>query len=295
MPRRLAHAILSLAVLIAPAAARAESASQLFYERAVMSQAGGRCGLFDPGIAAALAAGEAQARNAALRGGVSPAVLDATLDRARSTADAAACGSGDVKIAANRVRSAFKAYAGLRTMTFPGDIGDWRAVRAQTVSNSAWRLSQSSSAGADRMMLGLAGRQGQDVMIVTAAFADGATPYAARLTMRDPARAPSAYIANLSGKAGLASRLPPTGAATRAILAEARVPAELALLPLGASTAAAFRFPASAAQALASLDPREAVSVDFVFAGAAGDRVRRAYFEVGDFAAGLAFLRAGQR
>ena len=44
----------------------------------------------------------------------------------------------------------------------------------------------------------------------------------------------------------------------------------------------------AAAQELARLDPREAVAVDFLFPG---DGVRRAYVEVGDFAAGRAFLQ----
>jgi hypothetical protein len=34
--------------------------------------------------------------------------------------------------------------------------------------------------------------------------------------------------------------------------------------------------------------------VEFIFTGAGGERVRTAVFEVGDFAAGLAFLEAGR-
>jgi hypothetical protein len=52
------------------------------------------------------------------------------------------------------------------------------------------------------------------------------------------------------------------------------------------------RFSAEAADALAELDPCEAVAVHFLFAGREGDSVRRAYVKVGDFAAGRAFLRA---
>jgi hypothetical protein len=40
------------------------------------------------------------------------------------------------------------------------------------------------------------------------------------------------------------------------------------------------------------LDPREAVAVEFLFSG---DRVRTAYVEVGDFAAGRAFLQVAAR
>jgi hypothetical protein len=199
-----------------------------------------------------------------------------------------------VQLAADRVRQAFKAYAGLHAMTFPGDLGEWRAARDQTVVNSVWRLSQTSRSGADRITFGLAGRRGQDAVTAVAAFADGAQPYAARLVLRDPRRAPEPYIADLSGQAPLDARLPPASA-TRAILAEDRASAELTLLPSGARAATAFQFPAYALAALNSLDPREAISVDFVFAGPSGDEVRRAFFEVGDFSAGVAFLRVAQR
>jgi hypothetical protein len=59
--------------------------------------------------------------------------------------------------------------------------------------------------------------------------------------------------------------------------------------------AVAFRFPAAAADALAGLDPREAVAVEFLFAGDGGESVRTAYAEVGDFAAARAFQAVAQR
>jgi hypothetical protein len=54
----------------------------------------------------------------------------------------------------------------------------------------------------------------------------------------------------------------------------------------------AFRFPDSAAVELSRLDPREAIAVEFLFPG---DVTRRAYVEVGDFAAGRAFLQVATR
>ena len=50
-----------------------------------------------------------------------------------------------------------------------------------------------------------------------------------------------------------------------------------------------FAFPAAAAQALEALDPREVVAVEFVYPDRPSER---ALFEVGDFAAGRAFLSA---
>ena len=46
---------------------------------------------------------------------------------------------------------------------------------------------------------------------------------------------------------------------------------------------------------MADLDPREAVEIEFAFAGRNGDTLRRAFVEVGDFAAGRAFLAIAQR
>ena len=53
-------------------------------------------------------------------------------------------------------------------------------------------------------------------------------------------------------------------------------------------------FPPEAARALAVLDPRESVTMELVFPTRTGERVETALIEVGDFAAGRAFLAAGR-
>jgi hypothetical protein len=88
--------------------------------------------------------------------------------------------------------------------------------------------------------------------------------------------------------------VPPRWAAL-AFAAQARDDADATLLPAGAKSATAFRFPPQAIDAIAALDPREAVAVEFLYAGRAGDVARQAYVEVGDFAAGRAFLAAARR
>ena len=75
------------------------------------------------------------------------------------------------------------------------------------------------------------------------------------------------------------------------ILAEGKAPAETGLLTAPAKSGVAFRFPARAAEALANLDPRERFAVEYLFQG---DRVVTATYEVGDFAAGRAFLAGGR-
>lgn len=277
----------------------AAPALELYYERSLMVAADARCRLFDAQLGAALAAAAAQARGAALRSGTDEAVIVQTRGRAQAKADAAGCRSRDLTVAANRVREAFEGYSRLQAMSYPGQIGSWQADRAASATVSTWRLSQASAMGRDKVIFGLAARgEGPLTLTATAAFADGRWPYAARLLMRDPARAsrPSlgGVFARSLDKIPLSRRLPPRRA-VHVVLAEGRGIAEALLRPSGAKAGLAVRFPASARAQLAALDPREAVAVEFVFAGRGRDDVRRAYFEVGDFAAGQAFLDVKRR
>jgi hypothetical protein len=294
---------LAAASAVLPGFAQAQPAD-LFYERAVMSAADQRCGLFAPDVAAALAAATAQARGAALRAGTSQGSLRQTEQAARAKANAADCRSADITTAAARVRNAFAGYAKMTRLNYAGDVAGWAADR--NLGRAArWSLAQETSFGvgpeAGRMAFGLAGREGQEALVAVAAFADGAQPYAARLVLRDDTRAAQPYLDRFGGgsTAGLplARRLPPASA-QKTYAAAARSPAGADLLPRsttsrGGETAGwAFRFPDAAAVELATLDPREAVAVDFLFPG---DVTRRAYVEVGDFAAGRAFLQVAGR
>lgn len=281
---------LGAAIVACPGLTTAATAVDLFYERTVMSAAGARCALFSPTVEAALAAGRAQARGAALRAGVAETVLEEVQRRAFNKAAAEACGSPGMSIAAGRVRDAFEGYARLIRMNYPGDVSAWRADRSTSRQQPVWRLSQGAEFGADRMIFGLAGHQAPGALVAAVSFEDGKVPYAARLVMRDKTRAPLPYLdARTPGPDA-----PPRSAA-RVFAAERRAPAEEALLPVGAKFGWAFRFPAQAARTMEGLDPREAVAVEFVFSGSRGDVVRRANVEVGDFAAGRAFLQAAQR
>jgi hypothetical protein len=264
------------------------NALDLVYERTVMTAADVRCGLFEPDISAALSAAQAQARGAALRSGEATETLAAVERRARERAWNAGCASSDMTAAAGRVRSAFAGYARLQRISYPGDQADWRADRAGAGA-IRWRLLQEGQFGADRLRFGLAGRTAPGVLLAVGQFADGRAPYAARLLMRDDQRSASPYLDQLAGGARglpLSRRLPPRSA-LRVYAAEARSPAGVDLLPKDSGGGWAFRFPAEAARELARLDPREAVAVEFLMPG---DVVRRAYVEVGDFAAGRAFL-----
>jgi hypothetical protein len=285
---RLAALTASLAALLAlgPTAAWA-GAGDAYYERILMSEADLRCHLFTPELASALGAAAAQARGAALRSGATGQSLAAIGDNARRRADGIPCGAPDLATAAARVRTAFDGYAHLPSLTFPGDTADWHAQRSIAMRTMTWRLWQDARFGPDRLVFGLAGRGGASGLIAAVSFADGARPYAARL---EP------FVGGFSqaGRSGLAARMP-MRAATTAFAAEARDVADRSLLPAGAASGLAFRFPKAAASALDGLDPREAVAIDFMIEAPTGDSVRTAYIEVGDFAAGRAFLAADQR
>jgi hypothetical protein len=278
------------ASLAAPGLSFAATAADQLYERTLMTAADGRCRLFAPAIGSALDAARAQARGATLRSGSPQAQVEALEQRARSKAASTACDSKDLTTAATRVRSAFDAYKTMQRITYPGDVAAWQAERNSSATIPIWRLSQPSSFGADRLIFGLAGRAGS--VTAAATFSNGERPYAARIVLRDIGRTQAPYIDTRGGRA-LSSKVAPRSASL-VFNAETREESPLTLLPVGAKTGLSFRFPPGVADAISRLDPREAVTIEFSFArGGIGDAdlVRKAYVEVGDFAAGRAFLR----
>jgi hypothetical protein len=278
------------ASLAAPGLASAATAADQLYERTLMTAADGRCRLFAPAIGSALDAARAQARGATLRSGVSQAQVEGVEQRARAKAAGAACNSKDLTTAADRVRTAFDAYKTMQRITYPGDVSSWQAERTSSATIPIWRLSQPSSFGADRLIFGLAGRTSS--VTAAATFSNGERPYAARIVLRDTGRTQGPYIDARGGRA-LSSKVSPRSASL-VFNAETREESPLTLLPAGSKTGLSFRFPPGVADAISRLDPREAVTIEFSFArGGIGDAdlVRKAYVEVGDFAAGRAFLR----
>ncbi|HYE43303.1 MAG TPA: hypothetical protein VEA15_07895, partial [Caulobacteraceae bacterium] len=277
--RSIATGAVAAAAVLLPSLAAAAPAANVYYERALMSAAGARCGLFTPAVATALSAATAQARGAALRSGV--AITDLKQVRARASAKAAGtpCDSADLRTAAGRVRSAFEAWSRLAKMTFPGERAPWLADRT-SYRSARWKLVQTPPRQPVATAFGYAGDLDRQALLAVADF--GADqPYAARLVLRDETRTPLPWLGSATTRA-----LPPR-AASRFIMAEARDVAEPGLVPAPGKSGTAFRFPARAADALAELDPRERFAVEFLFRG---DRVKTVVFEVGDFAAGKAFL-----
>lgn len=270
---------LLVGALLYAGAAEAGGPIDLYYERSLMAAAGARCGLFSTEVRAALEASAAQARNAALRAGRAGSEVEAVGGEAAARARNTPCGSPDLATAASRVRAAFEGWSRTMRVSYPGAGGGWIADR--TVYRSPnWRLVEAAPGGA---AFGIAGDLEAPAALAAVLAADGGAPYAARLKFRDPARAPEPWLA-APGRPAL-----PPQAALRTVFAEAEAPAGPGLSQ-GERAATAFRFPAFAAPALAALDPRERFEVEFLLPGG---QVRIAVFEIGDFAAGRAFLAMG--
>jgi len=197
-------------------------------------------------------------------------------------------------VASDRVRSAFAGFSRIQRMTYPGDAAGWQANRGGPADVLSWRLSQPLKFGPDRAVFGLGGRGAERQLMASASFADGAWPYAARVVIRDVARTPAPQRQRLTAGSPLSGRAPPRQGA-RIVMAEGRSLADGVILPQGAKTGILFRFPGAAADLLRDLDPREAVTLEFIFSGPRGDQVRSAYIEVGDFTAGRAFLQVARR
>lgn len=292
MTRRLVL-LAAIPALLSAAPATAGPAD-LYYERSLLVSADARCRLFEPDVSAALVAAQVQARGAALRGGVREADLSAAFANARTRAASLPCSSADLALVSQRVRKAFAGFSRLQRMTYPGDAANWQANRAMNREAVVWRLSQSASFGRDRAIFGLGGRGVERQVMASASFADGTWPYAARLVIRNPARAGAPLDIRLKAGTPLSGRMPPRQGAY-IVQAQGRTLANREILPPGAKTGVLFRFPADTATLLQALDPREAVALEFVFQGPGGDQVRSAFIEVGDFAAGQAFLSVARR
>ena len=270
-PRRLGAVMLLSAMLAAtPAVA---GPAEVYFERSLIQAADQRCQLFDRATAGALAAGAAQARGAALRGGAGETHLNAVLARAAGRASSVACDDAELATIAGRVRSAFEAWARTPRMTFPGERSAWSVDRAAYASQS-WRARQDAAG----VTFGFAGAGTGHTLALTVS---DAAIVSARVVVRDPTRAGTAWLA----RAGLAETPPLT--ASRVFMAGRGRAAPETLSPEGGRL---FRFSTAAADAIAALDPRERFAVELV---TADGTTRVVTLGAGDFAAARAFLAMG--
>ncbi|MFI8681386.1 hypothetical protein ACIGFJ_03390 [Brevundimonas diminuta] len=274
-------AIVALTLAAGTATAGQNLGGDVYYERAFVRAAQDKCRLFEPRLTQALEAATLQARGAALRAGRPATELAATAGRARARAEATPCDDAELGRVKTRVRHAFAGWSRAARINFPGDKAVWSADRFES-SRDGWRLFQDGATGASPVRFGLTGRAPQDARpAAVVSFVGKPRPYTARIVMRDAARSPRPWL----GTDGL-----PPEAARRAVFAAGSDLAPRDLLASGARAGVVWRFPDSAAEALAALDPREPFLIEFLFRD---DSVATARFEAGDFAAARAFLAMG--
>jgi hypothetical protein len=144
-----------------------------------MLEADRRCALFTPDVRSALRVGAAQARSAARRGRRAP---DAVEQRARTRAAATPCASPDLRLAAQRVRSAHDGWTKVQRFNFAGETSAWRADRTPFPS-LRWRLVQAQG----DVAFGLAGGGARDLRpYAVARFPKRERPGLVRLTVGPP-------------------------------------------------------------------------------------------------------------
>jgi hypothetical protein len=177
-------------------------------------------------------------------------------------------------------------------MNFAGAVADWRAERPlATRPGPHWLLAQFTRTAVGPVLFGLSGDARGQALTAATAWPDAMQASGARLLLRDPDKGLDPFID--PRRKDLPGRAPPRNL-TIAYLAQSKTLAPHDLLPSKSAAGALFRFPPEAVAALERLDPRESVWLEVVYPLRGGERVQTAWFEVGDFAAGRAFLAASR-
>ena len=269
--------------------ASAQNADLIFGERTAALAMDQQCALFTDRQRAALEAARLQARGALLRSGVTPAQLQAYGDEIAGDAGSRACDAEETLAMRARVLTAFEAYLRVPNMRFPGDDFAWFADRQVITDLPVWALLQDTG----RIRAGVSSVDGE--FGFTIALPVRGNYFSAILVTRDTDRAPTLYDPTMGGmfagpvNARWASWTPPDYARKR-VWASDQIDGPAADALAGAAQGHVFRFPWSAVEQLAALDPRETAYIDLLDRN--GERIASEYFEIGDFAAAGAFLRA---
>ncbi len=269
-------------------------------KRYFLAQADARCHLLSPAAGMAVTAGYLQARNASIRSSGTMGTLAPWLEQARTAAANAPCDAPELRSAAAQAQDAYRGF-----VTRPHlDLGGWSGNRAYP-DKAAWRLAQYRSAAGADAVLGLYGTLDDARFVVMARFTDGARPYSARLLVRNAEVVSSGLINRSPRDVTATAPVGFTPATTLGFTARDAADVQVALRPeihsndagfsltgayvgkTAADDAVRFDLPTAAWRAMAPLDPREDVVVEFD----CDDGPRYMRFEVGDFLTGLTFVR----
>jgi len=300
--RKKAWLMAMAACVLAPVTVSAgpDTLTETAVKRYFLAQADVRCHLLTPAAAMAVTAGYLQARNTTIRSRGAMDALTPWLEQARAAAANAPCDAPELTASARQAQDAYRGFVVQNRLELDGWSGD-----RTYPDKAAWRLAQyQSSDGADAV-LGLYGTLSDARFVVMAHFADGARPYAARLLVRDAGRVNSGLINRAPRDVTRTAPIGFTPATTLSFGARDSADVDVALHPevranlagfsargdyvgkSATSDAVRFDLPTPAWRAMAPLDPREDVVVEFD----CDDGPRYLRFEVGDFLTGLSFVR----
>lgn len=272
-------------------------------KRWFMVQADARCHLLDGQTSQALKAGYLQARNDALRAGLSMAYLAPWLEKAKLAADQSDCAAPSLMTEVKSAQGGFRRFMAVPHLELASGRTQWLANRAYG-DDQVWRLVQFQNTDQADMAFGLYGGLHQNSFSLMAHFKDGARPYSARLLVRNTDIVATGVInraayglsetlpagfSDYSSLNFMASRITDVSAPLRP-----GVKTNLAGFTLtgnyvgvqGPEAAMRFDFPSRAWLAIAKLDPREDIVVEF--STEKGPQYAR--FEVGDFVTGLSYI-----
>ena len=293
----------ALTAISVPAHAQTDALGQQLQRRYFFVQVNDRCHLLSGPATTALKAGYVQARNAALRAGHDMTALAPVLDGARTAAATAACNAPEVVSAMAQAQNALRTYQVQMRLDLPGSRARWTAVRSDQ-DTAQWRLVQYQNTAQADFAFGLYGTLSRNALSVTAHFADGAHPYAARVLVRNPdvwtagVIDDAPYALSTQRPVGFgdfsAESFPAYGETDVSALMKPAIKVNFAGFALGGRYVGAqapvdaqrFDFPKTAVMAMARLDPREDIVIEFD----CDDGPRYARFEVGDFIPGMAFI-----
>ncbi len=272
-------AVIALLLVATPAAAVGPEVA--FAERSALLGADRTCGLFDPGLRAALKAATAQARGVLLRSGWSEARADDLGRRAAAEGATRRCNDPVLADVATNARAGFDGWTRVMSMRFAGGERAWTARRTRDADGFYLRQEISAPRAATFGVRQEGQRAAVALMVPLAA--NEATPSGARMYFRDRSRAPRS-AADLPGRTrtGLAALAASRNSATVVWASARRTEATRD------RRAAMLVFPDSVITQIVALDPREAIEIEVDRPGG----VLRFYVEVGDYAAAQAFLQA---
>lgn len=277
-----------------PPASGVAAVERTYLERAAISAADDRCGLFTGGERMALKSGLYQARNELLRADYAISEINSLTAEVAAHARTLGCDHPSVQNVAATIRDSYRQFAKTNFIEFPGKTAFWQASRSE---HDAWAVRQVEETSGAILGLRRVEEQSRRPVIRAAANADlktlklavsipavGRAPSTVQLFVRDPSKLSQPWIHGLSGAS---NKLTPPPRAVATPLWAGRQSNEWDVVK---DPIYVFYFGDNAIARLEALDPREAVMLELTPSPRDSDQTpTRIVFEAGDFAAARHF------